>query len=107
MPRVNLGRNTANEKLVALIWGMADVRGLTNEQLGDKANISRTTVARRKAKPEDLTLGELLRLGRALGIPIEELREAIRYSTYTTKEDILPCRHCTRISTKEGGKRHF
>lgn len=79
MPRVNLGRNTANEKLIALIWGMASARGLTNEQLGAKAQISRTTVARRKAKPEDLTIGELRRLGRALGIPIEELRDAIRY----------------------------
>ena len=58
---------------------MANVHGLTNEQLGDKAHISRTTVARRKANPEDLTLGELRRLGRALGIPIEELRAAIRY----------------------------
>ncbi len=79
MPRVKLGRNPANEKIIALIWGMADVHGLTNEQLGDKANISRTTVARRKANPEDLTLGELRRLGRALGIPIEDLRDAIRY----------------------------
>lgn len=79
MPRVNLGRNTANEKLVALIWGMAAVRGLTSEELGDKASLSRTTIARRKANPEDLTIGELRRLGRALGIPIEELRDAIRY----------------------------
>ena len=79
MPRVNLGRNTANEKLIALIWGAAAVHGLTNEQLGDRAHISRTTVARRKAKPEDLTVGELRSLGRALGIPIEELRAAIRY----------------------------
>lgn len=79
MPRVKLGRNPANEKIIALIWGMADVHGLTNEQLGVKANISRTTVARRKANPEDLTLGELRRLGRALGIPIEDLRDAIRY----------------------------
>ena len=79
MPRVNLGRNTANEKLIALIWGAAAVHGLTTEQLGDRAHISRTTVARRKAKPEDLTVGELRSLGRALGIPIEELRAAIRY----------------------------
>ena len=79
MPRVNLGRNTANEKLVALIWGMAAVRGLTSKELGDKANVSRTTIARRRANPENLTIGELRRLGRALGIPIEDLRDAIRY----------------------------
>ena len=79
MPRVNLGRSTANEKLVALIWGMAAARGLTSEELGDKADVSRTTIARRKAHPEDLTVGELRRLGRALGIPIEDLRDAIRY----------------------------
>lgn len=79
MPRVKLGRNVANDKLVTLLWGTAAARGLTNEQLGSKAHISRTTVARRKSNPEDLTIGELRSLGRALGIPIEDLRDAIRY----------------------------
>ena len=79
MPRVNLGRNTANEKLVALIWGMAAVRGLTSEERGDQPSLSRPTIERRKANTEDLTIGELRRLGRALGIPIEDLRDAIRY----------------------------
>lgn len=79
MPRTNLGRDLAGEKIVALIWGAAAVNGLTNEQLGEKAKISRDTLRRRKVKPEDLTLGELRRLGRALNIPVDELRAAIRY----------------------------
>lgn len=79
MPRVNLGRNIANEKIVTLIWGTAVARGLNDEKLSAKAHMSRATVYRRRSKPEDLTLGELRALGRALNIPIEELREAIRY----------------------------
>lgn len=79
MPRVNLGRNTADEKLVALIWGNAAVRGLTTPQLGERAKISRSQIYRLKKKPEDMTIGELRRIGRVLGIPIEEMRAAIRY----------------------------
>lgn len=79
MPRVNLGRNTANEKIVTLIWGTAAARGYDGTQTAERARMSRDTLRRRRIDPEELTLGELRRLGRALGIPIEELREAIRY----------------------------
>lgn len=79
MPRTNLGRNIANEKIVALIWGTAAAAGLTTEELGAKAKISRSRIYARKNKPEDLTLRELRSIGRALNIPIDELREAIRY----------------------------
>lgn len=79
MPRVNLGRNLADEKLVALIWGHAAVQGLTTPQLGERAKISRSQIYRLKKAPEEFTVGELRRIGRALGIPIEELRAAIRY----------------------------
>lgn len=79
MPRVNLGRNIANEKLIALIWGQAAVLGLSTTQLGAKAQISRSKIYELKKTPEDMSLGELRRIGRALNIPIEDLREAIRY----------------------------
>ena len=79
MPRVNLGRNTANDKFVTLLLGTAAARGLTTPEMGAKARISRSQIYRYKAEPEKMTLGELRSLGRALGIPIEELREAIRY----------------------------
>ena len=79
MARVHLGRNIADERIVALIWGTAAARGLNNEQIGARAKLSRATVCRRRKQPEDITLGELRSIGRALGIPIEELREAIRY----------------------------
>lgn len=79
MLRTNLGRNIANEKIVALIWGTAAAAGLTTEELGAKAKISRSRIYARKNKPEDLTLRELRSIGRALNIPIDELREAIRY----------------------------
>lgn len=79
MPRTNLGRNIANEKIVALIWGAAAVNGLNNEQLSARVKLSPATLHRRRTSPEDFTLGELRRIGRALNIPVEELRAAIRY----------------------------
>ena len=88
MPRTNLGRNIANEKIVALIWGTAAAAGLTTEELGAKAKISRSRIYARKNKPEDLTLRELRSIGRALNIPIDELREAIRI--YTKGQERLP-----------------
>lgn len=48
MPRTNLGRNIANEKIVALIWGTAAAAGLTTEELGAKAKISRSRIYARK-----------------------------------------------------------
>lgn len=80
MPKVNLGRNRANEKLVAVIWGAAAAQGLDNcAQLAEKCGFSRNTLARRKRSPEDFTIGELRTIGRRLGIPAEELRSAIMY----------------------------
>lgn len=79
MPRVNLGRNVANEKLVALIWGQAAVLELSTTQLGEKAKVSRSKMYELKKNPENMTIGELRRIGRALGIPIEDVRAAIRY----------------------------
>lgn len=79
MPRVNLGRNYANEELVTLIWGTAAARGLDSTRTAAAAKMSPDTLRRRKLKPEDLTVGELRRLGRALGIPIDRLRSVISY----------------------------
>lgn len=79
MPRVNLGRNVANEKLIALIWGQAAVQGLSTAQIGERAKISRSKMYELKKSPENLTIGELRRIGRALGIQIEDVRAAIRY----------------------------
>lgn len=84
MPKTNIGRNIADEKIVALIWGAASANKLTNTGICEKVSrgtfrLTRQTLANRKKNPEDFTLGELRRLGRALNIPIEELRQAIRY----------------------------
>lgn len=84
MPRTNLGRNIADEKIVALIWGAAAANNLNDTQLCEKVSntsfrMTRPTLYNRKKKPEDFTVGELRRLGRALNIPIEDLRAAIRY----------------------------
>ncbi len=53
MPRTNLGRNIANEKDRCSDLGTAAAAGLTTEELGAKAKISRSRIYARKNKPED------------------------------------------------------
>ena len=48
-------------------------------KLEDAMGVSRTTAASRRDNPDNFTLGELSKISRSLGIPIEELREAIPY----------------------------
>ena len=51
----------------------------TLSALAEKAGMTPQTLRARKKSPQDFSLKELLKLGRALDIPIEELRDAIRY----------------------------
>ena len=67
MPRVKLGRKPNDEVLISLLWGRQAAMGMPE------------TLRSRKKSPQDFSLKELLKLGRALDIPIEELRDAIRY----------------------------
>ena len=44
-----------------------------------KMEMGEGTLRRRKAEPETITVGELIKMGKLLNIPIEDLRAAIRY----------------------------
>lgn len=79
MPRVNLGRKGNEEALVSLLWGRQAATGISVSQMAEKAGMTPQTLRTRKKSPQDFSLKELLALGRALNIPIEDIRTAIRY----------------------------
>lgn len=79
MPRVKLGRKPNDEVLISLLWGRQVAMGMPVGTMAEKAGMTPQTLRSRKKSPQDFSLKELLKLGRALDIPIEELRDAIRY----------------------------
>lgn len=80
MPRTKLGaENRKYDKLVALFRGTATTRGKTYRDLGKMAGCSPSTITVRFQRPETLTIEEVARLGRGLGIPIDELRQCLKY----------------------------
>lgn len=79
MPRVKLA-TPKHEGLSVLLYGHIKASGKTHEEIATQCKMSVGTFNRRLKKPEQLTAEELGRFGRALAIPIEELRlNAIRY----------------------------
>lgn len=80
MPRTILDEHKErNMKIVEVIWGKKAALGLSTEDVAIKSGISSHTLYRRRNRPEEFTLGELIKLCRTLNVPIEELRGAIRY----------------------------
>lgn len=80
MPRTNLcRREIPHERVGRLIAGAASVRRISTADLAAKLGKCENTVRARIRNPGDLTLSELTQLGKYLGIPIDELRFAIRY----------------------------
>ena len=77
-----------HDAIVALISGKVACRNahankqkekITKCDLAKSAGISLHTLDRREKDPGEFTVAELIGIGRALDIPIEELRACIRY----------------------------
>lgn len=79
MPRVNLGKKPDDEALVSLLWGRQAAMGMSIGTMAEKAGMTPQTLRARKKNPQEFSLAELKKLGRALQVPIEDLRAAIRY----------------------------
>lgn len=82
MPRVLLDKNSsANKyrKLAVLLNGAAALDSKSPELIGKVIGMSRNTAHKYLESPEKLPLDKLLRLGKNLNIPIEDLRECMRY----------------------------
>lgn len=83
MPRTSIGKSGESakfRKLAILLNGSIGVDQKTPEKVGMAIGIGKTTAYRYLKNPEKMSLEKLSKLGRNLGIPIEELRDAaIRY----------------------------
>lgn len=80
MPRTKLQmRQPPHAQLGRLLAGAAFMRKMTAADLCGSIGKSENTMRSRMKNPGELTVDELVRLGRKLGIPIDELRAAIRY----------------------------
>jgi DNA-binding Xre family transcriptional regulator len=78
MPRVNLCRDK-HEQLIKTLWGAKAVSEKTDDELARAIGMTRQTLTTRRKRPETFTIGELEKLGRALNVPIDELRSGITY----------------------------
>ena len=78
MPRTRLDKKK-HDALGVLVNGYVYKDGGSLTDGAEKTGLSRATLCRRLAKPGDFTIDELLSFGRKYGVPIDELRAAIRY----------------------------
>ena len=79
MPKLKQPYNRHDE-LQRTIYGAMGVMGKTFEDLTGPMNVkSRQTVAAKVRDPEKMTLGDLRRLCGALGIPVEQARQLIKF----------------------------
>ncbi|MBR2581762.1 MAG: hypothetical protein IKD61_00055 [Oscillospiraceae bacterium] len=78
MPKLRQ-REVPHAQLGRLLAGAAVVQDVGAEEIGVMIGCCGKTARSRLRNPGDLTVSELTRLGKRLGIPIDELRAAIRY----------------------------
>ena len=80
MPRTKLDpRMDAHRNLRILINGSADTDGRTHDDICGILGMCSKSATKYMRNPEKLPLESLMKLGRALCIPIDEFRAAMRY----------------------------
>jgi transcriptional regulator with XRE-family HTH domain len=66
---------TPGERMAKRLKTLRRRRGLTQEALAAKAGLSRTYLARLETARQDPTLSTLVKLAKALGVPVTRLLE--------------------------------
>ena len=80
MPKTTyMKRKTPHAKLGILLNGACHFAGLNAIAVGKIIGRCEDTALDRLRHPGDLTVDELLKLGKAADIPIEDLRAALQY----------------------------
>lgn len=79
MPKTVFDKKNRYDKLLSLFRGTADVKGKTYDDIGLMIGRNKNTVTKRFMHPGNLTLDELLSIGRGLNLTIEEIRQCIMY----------------------------
>lgn len=80
MPRIKLNRPPA-DPVKAIMLERKNAMSMTNEELAAKVGLSRNTMQKhfREVHTDDWPFGQVKRICRVLGIPIQELRDATKY----------------------------
>lgn len=78
MPRVTICRDK-HLHLTKLINGKKSTSGETDEEIARAIGMSRQTLTSRRNHPGTFTIDEIEKLGRLLSVPIDELRQEIKY----------------------------
>lgn len=80
MPKTKLGNRTPpHAKLGMLLNGACTFAGLNAIAVGKIIGRCEDTALDRLRHPGDLTVDELMKLGKAADIPIDDLRAALQY----------------------------
>ena len=79
MPKTVFDKKSRYIKLHSLLRGAADTAGKNYDDIGLIIGRNKNTVTQRFMHPGNFTLDELLSIGRALNLTIEEIRQSIMY----------------------------
>ena len=80
MPRIKPSIDTTKyNKLQDLLWCAYKRSNKKSEEVGKALDVSGNQVHIYLRKPENMKIDKLLKFARNLNIPIDELREALRY----------------------------
>ncbi len=79
MPRTIFEKKSKYDKLLVLIRGNIDVSKKSQKEIAAMIDCHENTLLARFRHPEEFKIDELLRIGRGLNIPIEEIRQCIQY----------------------------
>lgn len=78
MPKVKLGAKKVDQMQI-LLSGYVKTMGQTLSQVGRTIGTCDDTAGVKLRHPDELTVGQMKKLGKSLGIPIDDLRSAIHY----------------------------
>jgi transposase len=80
MPKTNIFLDKQRyHKLRVLLNGTVGVSGMSKAEVAKHLNVSNRQVYDYLEAPEKMQLGKLLKMARFIGVPLEELRESIKY----------------------------
>ena len=79
MPYIKAGKSGAHNDLIVVINGYVALREKSLDDLCEIFRASENTVRKYLRSPEKMSHEMLMKLGRNLHIPIDEMRDCIRY----------------------------
>lgn len=96
-----VGRDEASTNLAQSLVQLRELRGWTQQQLGELAGIPRPTVANLESGSANPTLGVLVRIAAALSVTLDELVSPARASIQLYRKDELPVRRRGSVEVRQ------